>query len=83
LNIEAGGILDFNRFNFVNHPEHGECLPGPQAVVYCRWMAGANYVGLRAGVLTYQVDGLPERQVQPVRCDGVDVYPISALSGIE
>lgn len=65
--------MDFNRFNFVDVGGYGECLPGPQAVVYCRWFTGANYVGLRGGVLTHQIDGQPERRIQPVRCGDMDV----------
>jgi hypothetical protein len=72
--------MDFNRFQFIEVEGHGECLPGPQAVVYCRWFTGANYVGLRAGVLTYQVYGQPERHVHPVECDGVDVYPVKEMN---
>lgn len=73
--------MDFNRFNFIDIDGYGECLPGPQAVVYCRWFTGANYVGLRAGVLTYQVYGQPERTVQPVFVESCGwVYPIKDMN---
>jgi hypothetical protein len=75
--------MDFNRFQFIEVEGYGECLPGPQAVVYCRWFTGANYVGLRAGVLTYQVYGQPERTVHPIQCDGVDLYPIKEMNDFQ
>lgn len=64
---------------YVDVPDCGNCLSGVQAMLYAKWFVGASYVGLRAGILVYQVDGQHERQVKPVKFKGQILYPVKDI----
>lgn len=77
-------IMDFGQFKFIDIPDHGRCLPGIQAMIYIKICIGANYVGLRNRVLTYEVYGCPEQVIQPVFVARTGwLYPIGDVSFVQ